>query len=98
MVDWESAAIAAGAIDLAALTEGQHWPVALVRRCERAYRIARWPDGAPSGFARALDAARVYLHFRWLGERPDWTIREKNLPRFDQLHEAATRLCLIELE
>jgi len=95
MVDWESAAIAAGAIDVAALTEGQHWPAALVRRCERAYLIARWPDGAPATFTRALDAARIYLHFRWLGERPDWTVREKNLPRYDQMHAAAARLRLI---
>jgi hypothetical protein len=95
MVDWESTAVAAGAVDLAALTEGKYWPAALVRRCERAYVLARWPDGAPPRFARTLDAARVYLHFRWLGERPDWTIREKNLPRYDQLYAAAKRLSLI---
>lgn len=95
MVDWESAAMAAGEIDLAALTEGKHWPGKIVRRCERAYLCARWPDVAPVSFARTLDAARIYLHFRWLGERPDWTVREKTLWRFDHLCAAAERLGLI---
>ena len=95
IVDWESAAIAAGEIDLAALTEGKHWPADVVRRCERAYVRARWPDGAPPGFRHTLDAARIYLHFRWLGERPDWTVREKNLSRYEYLHASAKRLGLI---
>ena len=95
MVDWESAAIAAGEIDLAALTEGKHWPWKIVRQCERDYLRARWPQGAPAGFERTLDAARIYLHFRWLGERPDWAVREKTLWRYDQLQAAAERLGLI---
>lgn len=95
MVDWESAAVAAGEIDLAALTEGKYWPAVLVRQCERAYMVARWPEDAPAGVARALDAARIYLHFRWLGERPEWSVREKNLSRYEQLHAAAKRLGLI---
>ncbi|OLB86015.1 MAG: hypothetical protein AUI12_10110 [Acidobacteria bacterium 13_2_20CM_2_57_6] len=95
IVDWESAAIAAGEIDLAALTEGKHWPANVVRKCERAYVRARWPEGAPPSFRRTLDAARIYLHFRWLGERPDWTVREKNLPRYEYLHASAKRLGLV---
>ncbi len=95
MVDWESAAIAAGEIDLAALTEGKHWPAGVVQECERAYVRTRWPEGAPPGFGRTLDAARIYLHFRWLGERPDWTVREKNLSRYDHLYASAKRLGLI---
>jgi len=95
MVDWESAAVAAGEIDLGALTEGKHWPVALVRKCERAYVRARWPEGEPSSFRRTLDAAKIYLHFRWLGERPDWTVREKNLSRYDDLYATAKRLVLL---
>ena len=95
MVDWESAAIAAGEIDLAALTEGKHWPKNIVRQCEREYQRARWPQGAPAGFERTLDAARIYLHFRWLGERPDLTVREKTLWRYVQLRAAAERLGLI---
>src|SRR5207245_9535056 len=34
--------------------------------------------------------------FRWLGERPDWTVRGKNLSRFDYLHATAQRLGLIQ--
>jgi len=95
MLDWESAAIAAGEIDLAALTEGLHWSENIVRRCERAYVRARWPEGIPAGFERTLDAAKIYLHFRWLGERPDWATREKTLWRFDHLRTSAKRLGLI---
>ena len=95
LVDWESAAIAPGEIDLAALTEGKHWPVRVVRKCERAYLRARWPEGAPASFRRSLDAARIYLHFRWLGERPDWTVREKSLSRYDHLYRSANRLGLL---
>lgn len=95
IVDWESAAVAAGEIDLAALTEGKHWPASVVQKCERAYLGARWPEGTPPSFSRKLDAARIYLHFRWLGERPDWTVREKNLSRYDHLQASAKRLRLI---
>jgi len=94
-VDWESAAIATGEIDLAALTEGKHWPADVVRKCERAYVCTRWPEGPPRTFEHTLDAARIYLHFRWLGERPDWTVREKNLTRYDHLHASAERLGLL---
>src|SRR5216117_264836 len=94
MVDWESTAIAPGAIDLVALTEGEGWSPKLVRRCEIEYLRARWPDGAPADFQRTLAAARVYMHFRWLGERPDWTVREKTLWRYDHLHAAARQLGL----
>ena len=95
MVDWESAAIAAGEIDLAALTEGKHWPEKIARHCEREYQRSRWPQGGPVEFRRTLDAAKVYLHFRWLGERQDWTVREKTLWRYDHLRAAAERLGLL---
>jgi thiamine kinase-like enzyme len=95
LVDWESAAVGAGEIDLAALTEGNHWHERIVQQCERDYARARWPHGPPAGFGRTLDAARIYLHFRWLGERPDWTVREKTLWRYDHLRAAAERLGLI---
>ena len=42
--DWESAALAAGELDLAALTWGCDDD--LTFRCERQYGLARWPDGA----------------------------------------------------
>jgi aminoglycoside phosphotransferase (APT) family kinase protein len=95
MVDWESAAIAAGEIDLATLTEGKHWCGELTRQCEGEYRRARWPEGCPEDFDQRLDSARIYLHFRWLGDRPEWTTREKTLWRFDHLQAAAKRLGLL---
>ena len=67
-IDWESAAFGAGEIDLASLTEG--WSSEDFDECVRAYTAARWPEGRPSEFETALDAARLYLDFRWLGESP----------------------------
>ena len=95
MVDWESVAIAPGEIDLATLTEGKHFRGHITRQCGREYARARWPVRAPADFQRTLDAARIYLHFRRLGERPDWAVREKTLWRYEHLHAAAKRFGLI---
>jgi hypothetical protein len=92
-VDWESAAIAAGEIDLAALTEG--WEEESVRECSRAYQRARWPAGAPADFEQRFAAARLYLHFRWLGEQPDQTCEESDRWRFEELRSAGERLGLV---
>jgi hypothetical protein len=86
-VDWESAALAAGEIDLAALTES--WDQETVVECEHAYRQARWRDGAPDDFEQRLDAARAYLCFRWLGDDPRWTTKDSG--RFRKLRALATR-------
>jgi len=67
--DWQSAAIAPGEIDLASLTHS--WPRPIVRKCEREYRRSRWPDGGPDDFPEILEAARLYMNFRWLGD-PGW--------------------------
>jgi hypothetical protein len=95
VVDWESAAVAAGDIDLATLSEGKHWRGPIARRCEREYRRVRWPEGTPADFKRRLDAARMYLHFRWLGERPEKAVSERNLWRYQQLSAVARRLELL---
>jgi hypothetical protein len=92
-VDWETAAIGAGEIDLATLTEG--WSRDVASRCERAYQRARWPDGPPSDFQRVLDLARVYVQFRWLGEQPDWTTEKGSVERFSILRRVSKRLGLI---
>lgn len=63
-IDWESAALAPGVIDLAAMTE--NWPAKTIARCVAAYSACRWPDGPPPQFLRMLHAARLYLAFRWL--------------------------------
>lgn len=92
-VDWESAALAAGEVDLASLTEG--WPAGVARRCERAYRQARWPGGAPADFPERLAVARLYDLFRWLGDRPEWTTGLGSVCQFRQLHRVARRLGVI---
>ena len=58
-VDWESAGVGTGEIDLAALTLGQ-WSDATRSECEQAYATARWPSGAPPEFGPRMTAARVY--------------------------------------
>ena len=68
-VDWQSAAIAPGEIDLASLTHS--WPRLTVQRCERAYARARWSGGVPDDFEETLGIARVYMNLRWLGD-PEW--------------------------
>jgi Phosphotransferase enzyme family len=65
-VDWQSAAIGAGELDLASLTEC--WDDEISRACELEYQQARWPQGAPYGFGERLEAARVYWSLRWLGK------------------------------
>ena len=92
-VDWESAAVAAGEIDLASLLEG--WPEEIARDYIAQYSAARWPSGSPAAFARVLDAARVYLGLRWLGDEPALTASESSAERFDELQAAAMRLGLI---
>jgi hypothetical protein len=92
-VDWESAAAAVGEIDLASLTEG--WPAEITRPCVLKYQRSRWPEGSPDDFERRLALARLYLQFRWLGERPDWTLSEDCSWRFDELRSAGERLGLL---
>lgn len=99
-LDWESAAIAPGEVDLAALAD--FWPPDLVRGWEREYRQARWPGSAsaggdfgPADFERRLDTARLYWHFRWLGDRPEWTTRERAFPRFEAVRRIAERMGLV---
>ena len=74
-VDWESAAIAAGEVDLAALTE--HWPAEVAERCEQAYVRARWPAGcANAAFADRLSVARSYTLLRQAGVPRAWEAPE----------------------
>ena len=91
-VDWESAAIAAGEIDLACLTD--RWPSDIVWQCELEYQRVLCPHGSSADFERRLTAARLYMHFRWLGDRPEWTTH-KHFWRFEQLRSAGERLGLI---
>jgi thiamine kinase-like enzyme len=92
-VDWESAAIAIGDIDLASLIE--KWPQEIVRDCVGKYQSTRWPQGPPAGFEQKLDTAQLYWLFRWLGDRPDWTQHPDSTKRFERLRSFGERLGLI---
>ncbi len=92
-IDWESAAVAAGEIDLACLTEG--WADEDVAACERLYQDTRWPGRPTHPFERSMAAARAYVALRWLGERPEYTQSEDRRDYFRQLRLAGERLGLI---
>lgn len=68
-VDWQSAAVAPGEIDLAMLTHS--WPPGVRSACLREYARARWPDGAPERWGDRFRDARLYADLRWLGD-PAW--------------------------
>ncbi len=89
-VDWETAAIAPGEIDLATLGDG--WPPHVIRQLEMEYQRARWPEGAPAAFQRNVDLARIYMHLRWLGDLPEWG---GDVHRWKSLHAVGKRLQLI---
>lgn len=91
-VDWESAAVGAGEIDLAALTEAVEEE--LVLACLSAYRETRWPETEPADLDRRLRLARFYLHIRWLGEHERPTARQHEW-RVPQMRREALALGLI---
>lgn len=89
-VDWESASITAGEIDLAALTEG--WPPAAIFQSKEAYCHSRWPGGAPANFEQTFLAAQVYWHLRWLGGQPGWASSPRVEWRWRELARCLTRI------
>lgn len=91
-VDWESAAIGPGEIDLAALTEG--WSENIKQKCRGVYRSVRWPVAEVQDFDRRMDAASIYLCLRWLGDTGA-TSDESALWYLEQLHSTAMRLGFI---
>ena len=58
IVDWESATIAAGEIDVATLVLG--WNEEMSRLCQREYLEARWPKRVPDDFDTRLKIAQIY--------------------------------------
>ena len=88
--DWESAAVAEGLIDLACLTDG--WESKIADVCMATYIRTRWPEGAPAEFARVLNAARLYMAVRWLGDDPDFTRRAGARGHWMRLRELVTEL------
>lgn len=69
-IDWETAGVGPGLLDLAALTAGD-WPPEWRARVVAAYRAAL--PGPPDGLDAALDAARLLVAMQWLGWSREWT-------------------------
>lgn len=86
-VDWERAAVSAGEIDLAALTEG--WKADEARLAEESYVDARWEGEAPDDFGECVEAARVYLHLQALGDLGPGPFKAKDEWRLERLESAA---------
>ena len=86
-VDWESAALATGVIDVAMLTWG--WGEKVDGTCTREYCRVRWPAGTPADFAWQLVAARLFLELRWLGRQPDDVGADEGSSNWDGLFAAA---------
>lgn len=92
-IDWEQTAVAVGEIDLASLTNG--WPVEVSEECEQRYQQSRWPGGSPADFQQTLDAARLFVLFRLLGEAPDWPDAGTRRWRLRLLQSAGERMGLL---
>jgi len=90
-IDWESAAIGAGEIDLVTLTDA--WSEEKTRQLRKCYESARWPGGAPDHIDRVYFAAMIYLQLRWLSEFGDKT--HKSNWRWKTLHRASIGLELL---
>jgi len=84
-IDWESASIASGELDLAALTEG--WPEPMAKQCVTEYQKYRWPEGAPASFREILSVARIHWQLRWLGDNPICSENKKRWRLKNLLHE-----------
>jgi len=87
-IDWESAAIGPGEIDLASLIED--WDEERKNIALKKYIQARWPDGkfSESEFEKRMLMVRIYFFLRWTGEYDDpefWLNRNNWFKRFYQL-------------
>jgi aminoglycoside phosphotransferase (APT) family kinase protein len=83
-VDWESAAISFGEIDLAFLLDGK-WSEALQQTCIAEYKHRRYGTDVPKDFDDRYRMAQLYTHLRWLGDRSSWTTLKTVSWRFDRL-------------
>jgi hypothetical protein len=93
-VDWESAAVAPGEIDLVTLTE--RWPARDVSAARTAYSEARWPDGPPALHQQTLLAGQAYVQLRWLGDRTERSEESASSWRYEVLEGTAVALGLLE--
>lgn len=90
-VDWESAAIAVGEIDLAMLLDGS-WSSEIKQQCEKEYKQARYSQLSNALFERILVIAKIYVQMRWLGDNKSWTTSKVVGRRFMELKNLSEQL------
>ena len=93
-IDWESAAIGVGEIDLASILEG--WDDASISQAIKTYTSNRWPNGNfyQEEFKKRFLMAQIYFHLRWLGDGEPEVIKEriKNNNTINELQQLTTKL------
>ena len=90
-IDWESAAIGPGEIDLASLIED--WKEPAAQNAIEAYKVARWEDekNIPENFDHILLLSQLYFQFRWMAEEfSEAWLREGQ--QFDLLYQLAKKV------
>ncbi|HUQ21276.1 MAG TPA: aminoglycoside phosphotransferase family protein [Gemmatimonadaceae bacterium] len=92
-VDWETASIGFGEIDLAMLLEG-YWAEDIIERCVAAYISAR--GGAAEDVRKRLAAAQIISNVYWISLYPESELLAEDTTeppwRFDLLQTAASSL------
>lgn len=95
-VDWETASLGMGELDLATLVDG--WPRA-VDRCVSAYAKARGFASDDRHFRRRLGASQILLNAYWLSYSDPRSSDVKKLDRasrrLDRMHHAAEQIGLL---
>jgi hypothetical protein len=86
VIDWESAAVGCGAVDLASLTLG--WPDDVVEDCLSAYAEARWGGPVTADLMKSLHAGRIYHGVRSGRPGLEDLQREKGQRRIRYLRES----------
>ncbi|MDQ3683654.1 MAG: phosphotransferase [Bacteroidota bacterium] len=87
-IDWESAAIAFGEIDLAGLIE--NWGEEYAEKAIKTYVSVRWPNitaEEEKKFEHRLKLAKLYLHMRWIGTHSDFAAWEGKPTRFKKFYK-----------
>lgn len=92
-IDWETAAIGPGEVDLAVFT--YDWHPDDLREIEARYVQARWRGSPPPGFAETLLAARVYVAFHWLFGDATECDAERVRAHLEALHGELLRFGLV---
>lgn len=88
-IDWETAAIGPGEIDLALFT--YDWELDDLLEMEAEYVLHRWQGSPPADFDDTMLAARLYVSLHWIFS--NWSRPEESriCNHLEGLHEEAVR-------